>query len=41
MKGLIETLGVLLVLAIAALWLSLLFFAPAALVKFLWLYLVG
>lgn len=41
MEGLVKTLGILMVLAAAALWAALIFFVPAALIKFLWLYLVA
>ena len=45
MDGFVKTLGVLMVLAAvalwAALWAALIFFVPAALIKFLWLYLVA
>lgn len=41
MDGFMKTLGVLMVLAAVALWAALLFFVPAALIKFLWLYLVA
>ena len=37
----VKTLGVLMVLAAVALWAALIFFVPAALIKFLWLYLVA
>lgn len=36
MEGLVKTLGVLMVLAAVALWAALIFFVPAALIKFLW-----
>lgn len=41
MDGFVKTLGVLMVLAAVALWEALIFFVPAALIKFLWLYLVA
>ena len=41
MDGFVKTLGVLMVLAAVALWAALIFFVPAALIKFLWLYLVA
>lgn len=41
MEGLVKTLGILMVLADVALWAALIFFVPAALIKFLWLYLVA
>ena len=41
MEGLVKTLGILMVLAAVALWAALIFFVPAALIKFLWLYLVA
>lgn len=41
MDGFVKTLGVLMVLAAVALWVALIFFVPAALIKFLWLYLVA
>ena len=36
MDGFVKTLGVLMVLAAVALWAALIFFVPAALIKFLW-----
>ncbi len=39
MDGLVKTLGILLLLLGVALWAAVIFFAPAALVKFCWLYL--
>lgn len=41
MEGLVKTLGILMVLAAVAPWAVLIFFVPAALIKFLWLYLVA
>ena len=41
MDGFVKTLGILMVLAAVALWAALLFFVPAELIKFLWLYLVA
>lgn len=41
MDGFVKTLGVLMVLAAVALWAALIFFVPAARIKFLWLYLVA
>ena len=41
MEGLVKTLGILMALAAVALWAALIFFVPAALIKFLWLYLVA
>lgn len=41
MDGFVKTLGVLMALAAVALWAALIFFVPAALIKFLWLYLVA
>lgn len=41
MDGLVKTLGILLLLLGVALWAALIFFVPAALIKFLWLYLVA
>lgn len=41
MDGLVKTLSVLMVLAAVALWAALIFLVPAALIKFLWLYLVA
>lgn len=38
MDGFVKTLGVLMVLAAVALWAALIFFVPAALIKFLWLF---
>ena len=36
MDGFVKTLGILMVLAAVALWAALIFFVPAALIKFLW-----
>lgn len=41
MEGLVKTLGILMALAAVALWAALIFFVPAELIKFLWLYLVA
>lgn len=41
MDGFVKTLGVLMVLAAVSLWAALILFVPAALIKFLWLYLVA
>ena len=41
MDGLVETIGILLVLIGAALWAAVVFLVPAALVKFCWLYLIA
>ena len=39
MNGLVKTLGILMLLLGVALWVAVIFFVPAALVKFCWLYL--
>lgn len=39
MDGLVKTIGILLVLIGAALWVAVVFLVPTALVKFCWLYL--
>lgn len=39
MDGLAKTLGSLMLLAATALWAALIFFVPAALIKYCWLYL--
>lgn len=41
MEGLVKTLGILMALAAVALWAALILFVSAALIKFLWLYLVA
>lgn len=41
MEGLVKTLGILMALAAVALWAALILFVPAALIKFIWLYLVA
>lgn len=41
MDGFVKTLGILMVLEAVELWAALIFFVPAALIKFLWLYLVA
>lgn len=41
MDGFAKTLGILMLLAAAALWAALIFFVPAALIKFCWIYLVA
>jgi hypothetical protein len=41
MDGLVKTLWILLLVLGMALWAALIFFVPAALIKFLWLYLVA
>lgn len=39
MDGFAKTLGLLMLLVAAALWAALIFFVPAALIKYCWLYL--
>ncbi len=39
MEGLVKTLGILLLALDVALWAAVIFFAPAALIKYCWLYL--
>lgn len=41
MDGFVKTLGILLLLAVVALWAAVIFLVSAALVKFCWLYLVA
>lgn len=41
MDGFVKTLGILLLLAVVALWAAVICLVPAALVKFCWLYLVA
>lgn len=41
MDGFVKTPGILLLLAVVALWAAAIFLVPAALVKFCWLYLVA
>ena len=41
MDGFVKTLGILMVLAAVAVWAELIFSVAAALIKFLWLYLVA
>lgn len=41
MDGFVKTLGILLLLAVVALWAAVIFLVPAELVKFCWLYLVA